>query len=109
MPQIWLTYEELGTVFHCDVAEARRAVAEHDWARRKSRDGQTRVKLPPMAAHQFMMNYAATFDSTMPAETHHLISTDSLVASLRSILVQAGHPSSLPQVSSEERSKAVGA
>jgi hypothetical protein len=58
MPQIWLTLEELGEMLKCDPAEVRRAVLEHDWPRRRSGDGLTRVKLSPALAHDFMLKCA---------------------------------------------------
>ncbi|MBC9983247.1 hypothetical protein HA482_34185, partial [Bradyrhizobium sp. INPA_01384B] len=45
MPQIWMTYDELGMLCGCSAGEAR--VQALHWAldRRRSRDGNTRVKL----------------------------------------------------------------
>jgi hypothetical protein len=43
--QIWLTYNELAALIDCDPAQARGAAAAIPLDRRKSRDGQTRVKL----------------------------------------------------------------
>jgi hypothetical protein len=62
----------------CEMTEARRAVIEHDWPRRKSGDGLTRVKLSPALAHSFMLNYAASNDGEM--------STDDMVDRLRGLL-----------------------
>lgn len=45
MPQIWMTYEELATLSGCTAAEARVQALHLLLDRRKSRDGNTRVKL----------------------------------------------------------------
>lgn len=54
MPQIWLTYDELATLMDCDGAEARSAAATIPLDRRRSRDGQTRVKLNPYLTGAFL-------------------------------------------------------
>ncbi|MBR0842752.1 hypothetical protein JQ607_21330 [Bradyrhizobium liaoningense] len=45
MPQIWMTYDELATLCGCSAAEARMQAQHLSLDRRKSRDGNTRVKL----------------------------------------------------------------
>jgi len=45
MPQIWMTYDELATLSGCTAAEARQQALQLSLDRRKSRDGNTRVKL----------------------------------------------------------------
>ncbi|MCK1281636.1 MULTISPECIES: hypothetical protein [unclassified Bradyrhizobium] len=45
MPQIWMTYDELATLSGCSAAEARMQALHLSLDRRKSRDGNTRVKL----------------------------------------------------------------
>ena len=45
MPQIWMTYDELAALYGCTAAEARLQVLNLSLDRRKSRDGNTRVKL----------------------------------------------------------------
>jgi hypothetical protein len=45
MPQIWMTYDELATLSGCDATEARVLALHLSLDRRKSRDGNTRVKL----------------------------------------------------------------
>jgi hypothetical protein len=45
MPQIWMTYDELGALLECDGQQARDRAIEQRLDRKKSRDGQTRVKL----------------------------------------------------------------
>jgi len=45
MPQIWMTYDELATLSGCSAAEARLQALHLSLDRRKSRDGNTRVKL----------------------------------------------------------------
>ena len=52
MPQIWMTYDELAVLLHCDWAEAR-AYARIGLDRRRSRDGQTRAKLTPALIETF--------------------------------------------------------
>lgn len=59
MPQVWLTYRELGDVYGMSEDDARAQAIDSGWPRRKSSDGLSRVKLPPAAAHEFMMAYAA--------------------------------------------------
>jgi hypothetical protein len=46
MPQVWLTYEELGEFRGCSPQEARLEVVAQQWPRRRSRDGHTRIKVP---------------------------------------------------------------
>ena len=45
MPQIWMTYDELATLSGCSAAKARMQALHLSLDRRKSRDGNTRVKL----------------------------------------------------------------
>lgn len=45
MPQIWMTYDELGALLDCDAAAAREAASAMPLDRRKSHDGHTRAKL----------------------------------------------------------------
>lgn len=45
MPQIWMTYDELAALSGCSAAEARLVAMNRSLDRRKSRDGNTRVKL----------------------------------------------------------------
>ncbi|WP_441234142.1 hypothetical protein [Bradyrhizobium sp. 930_D9_N1_4] len=45
MPQIWMTYDELATLSGCSATEARMQAMHLSLDRRKSRDGNTRVKL----------------------------------------------------------------
>lgn len=45
MPQIWMTYDELAALLPCQPADARNHAIALNLARRKSRDGHTRVKL----------------------------------------------------------------
>lgn len=61
MAQVWLTYAELGELARCSAATARSRAIRAQWVRRRSRDGHTRVKLPPELAHHFMLAYAARF------------------------------------------------
>jgi hypothetical protein len=59
MPQVWVTYEELGEVLRSSPSAVQQAIIENDLPRRKSSDGLTRIKLSPTLAHEFMLNYAA--------------------------------------------------
>jgi hypothetical protein len=45
MPQIWMTYNEIADLVGCDAREAREHSIDQNLDRKKSRDGQTRVKL----------------------------------------------------------------
>ncbi|WP_262049107.1 hypothetical protein [Bradyrhizobium sp. Bra78] len=53
MPQIWMTYDEFATLSGCDAAEARVQALHLSLDRRKSRDGNTRVKLTPALMARF--------------------------------------------------------
>jgi hypothetical protein len=59
VPQVWLTYEELAEMFALDAQTVRSEVIAHGWSRRRCSDALTRVKLPPAAAHEYMVSYAA--------------------------------------------------
>jgi hypothetical protein len=63
MAQIWLTYEEIGEFFSCSSATARDLAINHSWTRRRSRDGQTRVKLPQDLMTQFISRAAAALQA----------------------------------------------
>jgi hypothetical protein len=45
MPQIWMTYGELAGLLGCGLDEVPERIRRDSLDRRKSRDGQTRVKL----------------------------------------------------------------
>jgi predicted transcriptional regulator len=45
MPQIWMTYPEIADLVGCTPEDARMQVATRALDRRRSHDGQTRVKL----------------------------------------------------------------
>ena len=45
VPQIWMTYSEIGELIGCDVDEARDQVVRRSLDRKRSRDGFTRAKL----------------------------------------------------------------
>ena len=63
MPQIWMTYDELATLSGCSAAEARMQAMHLSLDRRKSRDGNTRVKLNlALMARFFETVRAAEFD-----------------------------------------------
>ena len=46
MPQVWMTYQELGDLVGISPQEARDFAIARAWGRRRSEDGQSRVKLP---------------------------------------------------------------
>lgn len=45
MPQIWLTYDELGELMDCDAVAARTIAVALPLDRRRSHDGRSRAKL----------------------------------------------------------------
>jgi hypothetical protein len=57
VPQVWLTYEELAEMFSLEAETVRAEVISHGWPRRRCSDSVTRVKLPPGAAHEYMVAY----------------------------------------------------
>jgi hypothetical protein len=69
MAQVWLTYQEMGILFGRSATEAREDAIEAGWARRRCRDGSTRVKLPEGSAHLYMVQYAQQFMAA-PQVTH---------------------------------------
>jgi hypothetical protein len=68
MPYLFLTFDEIADLFHCDAADARRRVIHNQWERRRWADGLTRVQVPPEVAHQFMLNYAVAFAPGLPVD-----------------------------------------
>lgn len=54
VPQIWLTYSEFAALMNCDPVEARRVSIAAGLDRRKSRDGQTRIKLTQPLTEAFL-------------------------------------------------------
>jgi hypothetical protein len=68
MPYLFLTFDEIADLFHCDAADARRRAIHNQWERRRWADGLTRVQVPPEVAHQFMLKYAAKFEPCVPAD-----------------------------------------
>ncbi|WP_426610921.1 hypothetical protein [Bradyrhizobium sp. McL0616] len=79
MPQIWMTYDELATLSGCSAAEARVQALHLSLDRRKSRDGNTRVKLNPALMARFFETIRETefdLDHAIAAlrETHRQMS-----------------------------------
>ena len=79
MPQIWMTYDELATLSGCSAAEARVQALHLSLDRRKSRDGNTRVKLNPALMVRFFETIRETefnLDHAITAlrETHRQMS-----------------------------------
>jgi hypothetical protein len=54
VPQIWLTYDELGVMMNCDPVRARATAIAIGLDRRRSRDGKTRAKLSPSLSEAFL-------------------------------------------------------
>jgi hypothetical protein len=71
MPQIWMTYEEIADLIGGDAHEARNHSIEQDLDRKKSRDGQTRVKLDQPLVTVFFAKIRAT-DSPLDKATRKL-------------------------------------
>jgi len=71
MPQIWMTYDELADLIGCRAHEAREHSIDQDLDRKKSRDGQTRVKLDPPLVTIFTAKIRAT-DSALDQATRDL-------------------------------------
>jgi hypothetical protein len=67
MPQIFLTFDEIADLFHCDAGGARSRVIENQWERRRCADGLPRVYVPPEVGHAFMLSYALKFEHRPPA------------------------------------------
>jgi hypothetical protein len=67
MPQIFLTFDEIADLFHCDAAGARSRVIENQWERRRCVDGLPRVYVPAEVGHAFMLSYALKFEQPLPA------------------------------------------
>jgi hypothetical protein len=79
MPQIWMTYDEFATLSGCSAAEARVQALHLSLDRRKSRDGNTRVKLNPALMARFYESLRETefdIDDAITAlrETHRQMS-----------------------------------
>jgi hypothetical protein len=55
MPQLWMTYEELGDLFYGNAVTARDHVIANQWERRRCSDGVTRAVIPPNAMMEFML------------------------------------------------------
>ncbi|MBH5399967.1 hypothetical protein HZZ13_19550 [Bradyrhizobium sp. CNPSo 4010] len=72
MPQIWMTYDELGALCGCGATEARDRAIHLSLDRRRSRDGATRVKLDlALTAKFFVSVREADFDLDCAIEALH--------------------------------------
>ncbi len=72
MPQIWMTYDELGALCGCDAKEARDRAIHLSLDRRRSRDGATRVKLDlALTAKFFASVRESDFDLDCAIEALH--------------------------------------
>jgi hypothetical protein len=56
MPQVWMTYQELGDLAGIESQEARDFAIAQGWRRRRSRDGLTRVKLPQDLVKAYLLS-----------------------------------------------------
>jgi hypothetical protein len=68
MPQVWLTYSELGEFLDIDRDDIREIAINCGMPRRRCTDGQTRVKLLPDHTGDYIIGYAARL--TPKAITH---------------------------------------
>jgi hypothetical protein len=59
MPQLWMTYEELGELFYGNAVTARDHVIANQWERRRCSDGVSRAVVPPNTTLEFMLAYFA--------------------------------------------------
>jgi hypothetical protein len=72
MPQVWMTYNELGALCGCGAMEARERAIHLSLDRRKSRDGTTRVKLDlALTAKFFASVRESDFDLDCAIEALH--------------------------------------
>lgn len=53
MPEIWVTYEELATLFGCTELTARKLALKHRLDRKTGKDGKSRVQLCPVGVAIF--------------------------------------------------------
>ena len=68
MPQVWLTYDELGELRGCSSQEARLEVVAQQWPRRRSRDGHTRIKVPDVLMRSVISRLAAQWRHDSPRD-----------------------------------------
>jgi hypothetical protein len=54
VPQIWMTYDELGGLMNCDAVAARAKASSMFLDRRRSHDGYTRIKLDAKLTEIFL-------------------------------------------------------
>jgi hypothetical protein len=79
MPQIWMTYDELAELLDCESGAAREIALIRQWHRRRSSDGWTRVKLPPVVADHYIETEAARRERGAPS----IAGVDDSIGSLR--------------------------
>ena len=56
MPQVWMTYQELGDLAGIGPQEARDFAIARVWGRRRSQDGLTRVRLPQDLVNAYLLS-----------------------------------------------------
>lgn len=57
MPQVWLSYEEVGQWLRDDTRDTAEHVLRQGWSRRRCRDGLTRIKLPPNLVDPYLRHH----------------------------------------------------
>jgi hypothetical protein len=73
VPQIWLSYSELGTLLNCNPEEARFLALQAGADRKKSRDGLSRVKLTATWTELFIQYIRGTDRFERAAEEIRLL------------------------------------
>jgi hypothetical protein len=74
MPQIWVTYQELSTLFGCSETDARKLANKQKLDRAIGRDGQSRVKLCSVGVTMFaerLRRPDETFDRAIERQSAH--------------------------------------
>ena len=57
MPQVWLSYDEVGRWLRHDTRDTAEHVLRQGWSRRRCRDGLTRIKLPPSLIESYLRHH----------------------------------------------------
>lgn len=91
MPQIWLTYSEMGRFLNTSAEEARDGAIEARLDRRQCSDGHSRVKLPADMIDGYLLHSLAE-RSGVSADAEALDAlADRLVGRLRQLAQHAGN------------------
>lgn len=86
MPQIWMTYDELGELAGCSGSDARNLAIAMSLDRKKSRDGLSRAKLNADLSQRYFTRIRSDSIDTESIEI------DTAVNLLRSLHAQMGRP-----------------